>query len=132
MKDKPMSVVRLSRFKPSVRVLLLGVVFLGVTEFAFAATPPPSEVLAALADRFIEARLDHNPIMAMSITGDARYEDKFVNDLTPEFRATQHALFTDTLNALKKIDNRRLSESDRLTRAVLEYQLRSGLERAGR
>ena len=128
MKDKPMSVIRLSRFKLSVRVFLLGVVFLSVIESAAAATPPPSEVLAALADRFIAARLDLNPIMAMSITGDARYEDKFVNDLTPEFRARQHALFTDTLNALKKIDTRRMSESDRLTRAVLEYQLRIGLE----
>ena len=128
-----MSLFRSNRVNVPVFPSLLTVLFCTAMQFAVAATQrpapvPPSDALAALADHFIEARLDLNPIMAMSITGEARYEDKFVNDLTPEFRARQHALFTDTLNALKKIDTRRLSESDRLTRAVLEYQLRNGLD----
>lgn len=95
---------------------------------AIAVEGTPSAQLATLADRFIERRMDLNPLMATWITGEARYDDKFVNDLTPEFRAAERALYAETLAALSQIDPRGLAETDRITHAVLEYQVNMGLE----
>lgn len=112
--------------------LLLLLVSLGAISQTLqaAASESPSAALAALADRFVETRLDLDPLMGTRITGEARYEDKFVNNLTPEHRANEQALFADTLKALNKIDARKLSDADRLTRALLEYQARIGLDGA--
>ena len=107
-----------SRFNVYCFPLLLVVLWSVIAQPAIAVDVTPSAELAALADRFIETRMDLNPLMATWITGEARYEDKFVNDLTPEFRAKERAMFAETLAALKKIDARNLAESDRLTRAA--------------
>ena len=123
-----MSHIRSRRFNASTGFSLLAFFCCAISPLALAVAPTPSEALAALADHFIETRLDLNPLMGTWITGDVRYEDKFVNDLTPAFRAQERALFTDTLKALKKIDVRSFSESDQLTRAVLEYQAVIGLD----
>ncbi len=125
-----MSHIRSRCFNISTVPLLLACFCCAMSQLAVAVTVTPSKALAALADQFIETRLDLDPFIGTWLTGDARYEDKFVNNLTPAFRAKERALFTDTLSALRKIDVRGLSESDRLTRAVLEYQVSRGLEAA--
>lgn len=107
------------------------VIFCSAVGQTVAAVPvSASTELAALAERVIETRLDMNPLMGTSMTGEARYEDKFVNNLSAAFRAKERAMFIETLAGLKKIDLRKLSESDRLTFAVMEYQARTGLDAA--
>ena len=125
-----MSHIRSRRLNTSAVSLWLACFCCAMSPLVVAVTVTPSKALAALADQFIETRLDLDPFLGTWLTGDARYEDKFVNNLTPAFRAKERDLFTDTLSALRKIDVRGLSESDRLTRAVLEYQVSRGLEAA--
>ena len=62
---------------------LLVLCFGNIAQPAFAAPPASSATLAALADSFVDARFELNPLMGTMITGDVRYEDKFVNNLTP-------------------------------------------------
>ena len=118
------------QFTTAFLAAMLVLCFGNIAQPAFAAPPAPSATLAALADSFVDARFELNPLMGTRITGDVRYEDKFVNELTPEFRAKERALFTNTLNALKRIDVKKLSAQDRLTRSVLEYQAKSGRDAA--
>ena len=125
-----MSQVRSRRFNTAFSVVVLMACVCTIPQLAVANPVVPSATLAALADRFVDTRMDLNPLIGTMITGDVRYENKFVNSLTPAFRAKERVLFIDTLNALKKIDAKDLSGQDRLTRAVLEYQARQGLDTA--
>ena len=96
--------IRSRRFNTAFSAAALMACVCTLSQLAVANPVVPSATLAALADRFVDTRMDLNPLMGTMITGDARYEDKFVNNLTPAFRAKERALFVDTLNALKKID----------------------------
>ena len=81
-----------------------------------------AEQLAALGDRYLERGFELNPIGATR-TGEERYFGLFVNDLTPEHRARERALQTETLAALKTIDEKQLAPADQLTRSILEYRV---------
>jgi uncharacterized protein (DUF885 family) len=90
--------------------------------------PSASIQLAALAERYTDKWLELNPLNASQLTSEERYEDKFVNDLTPEYRATVVRFNTEILQSLNKIDLKKLSAADRITRDLLDYQLHANLE----
>ena len=56
-------------FLASMLVLCFG----NIAQPAFAAPPASSATLAALADSFVDARFELNPLMGTMITGDVRY-----------------------------------------------------------
>ena len=87
----------------------------------------PSAQLAVLADRYVDRTFELNPIQA-TWNGDPRYVGKFVDNLTPAYRASERGLQAEVLEALKKIDPRQLPETDRLTHAVLAYRATMRLE----
>ena len=87
-----------------------------------AVAPKPGAQLAALAERYTDEGFALNPIGATRI-GEERYYGMFVNNLTPDYRRRERALYTETLAALQQIDARQLSAADRLSFEVLEYRL---------
>ncbi len=89
-----------------------------------AADASPAAQLERLAERYIDQSFELNPVMATWV-GESRYAGQFVNNLTPAFRARDRQLQVETLEALNKIDPAQLSDSGRLTHAVLAY--RAGL-----
>ncbi|MES2049323.1 MAG: DUF885 domain-containing protein [Pseudomonadota bacterium] len=102
--------------------------FLASPAHAKTVTPSASSQLSALAERYIDKVLELNPLDASQLTGEERYEDKFVNELTAGHRANVGKLNIDTLRALKRIDPKKLSAADRITRDLLDYQVRNNLE----
>ncbi len=88
-----------------------------------SAAATPSQALAALADRYIDSTFDLNPLQGTGATGDERYADKFVDNLTPAYRAREAAFLDDMSKALRKIDAGKLSASERITYEILEYQV---------
>jgi uncharacterized protein (DUF885 family) len=86
-----------------------------------------SERLAQLAEQYIESTFELNPVMA-TWSGEARYADKFVNNLTPAFREREKTLQVQTLRSLEQFDPSTLSEADRLTFDVLKYRATMRLE----
>jgi len=87
-----------------------------------------SQELSDLANRFIDTSFDLNPMQATSVTGDDRYADKFVVNLTPAFRERESAFLKEMSRALKKIPSAQLTANDRLTYDVLDYQIRQRLD----
>jgi uncharacterized protein (DUF885 family) len=89
----------------------------------------PAAQLQQLADSYIESTFELNPIQGTYV-GEARFADKFVNNLTPQFRERERKLNADTLEALKKIEPDKLPEAERLTYEVLKYRATLRLEEA--
>ncbi len=85
------------------------------------AAAAPAEQLAALADQYVERTFELDPMMA-TWAGERKYADRFVDRLTPEFRARDLALQEETLAALSRIDAAALLLEDRLTYDVLKYR----------
>jgi uncharacterized protein (DUF885 family) len=102
--------------------------FLANPGWSKTVAPSASAQLAALAERYTDRFLELNPLDASQLTNEERYEDKFVNDLTAAHRATVVKLNTDILQSLNKIDLKKLSAADRITRDLLDYQLHTNLE----
>jgi uncharacterized protein (DUF885 family) len=123
------------RFPCQIQARLAQVILLPVLAFSLASpawsaavAPAASVQLAALAERYIDGYLELNPLEASQLTNDERYEDKFVNELTTGHRAAVLKLNTETLQALKRIDGKKLSAADRITHELLQYQLKTNLE----
>ncbi len=102
--------------------------FLANPVWSKTVVPSASTQLTALADRYIDKFLELNPLDASELTNEERYEDKFVNELSAKHRANVVKLNTDTLKALDRIDLTKLNAADRITRDLLDYQLRTNLE----
>lgn len=102
--------------------------FLAIPAWAKTVAPTASHQLNALAERYIDKYLELNPLDASQLTNEERYEDKFVNELTAGHRATVVKLNTETLKALNRIDLKQLNAAERITRDLLDYQLRTNLE----
>ena len=81
-----------------------------------------SERFAALLDIFYENELALHPINA-TYEGDNRYNDQFVNALSPDVEQKLKAHYTKYLAALEGFDGEALSDSERMSKAVLEWEL---------
>ncbi len=90
----------------------------------------PNAGLAALGERYVEQGFALNPLRA-TFVGDARFHDKFVDELTPAARERDRQLQTETVASLKKIDAASLSAPDQLTHAVMLHRAQTRLEELG-
>lgn len=98
--------------------------------FPLVATTPlfaqSDAVLARLCDRYWDALMEHSPTRATDI-GDYRYNDK-LPDLSDAARLKFDEVLKGFLAEAKSIAPGKLSESDRLTRDLLERALRDALK----
>ncbi|HKE45934.1 MAG TPA: DUF885 domain-containing protein [Steroidobacteraceae bacterium] len=85
-----------------------------------AATPGADQQLHDIVENYFEEGLVLDPVFATQI-GDNRYNDRFPNDLSPEWRAADRALEERALKSLEGIDAASLSEGGRLTYDVFKY-----------
>ncbi len=95
---------------------------------ALAADAPerPSARLAALADRYYEAKARLDPVLA-TFTGDNRFDGDLAINIAPAEVKKRHALCRDVLRKLKSIDRSRLARADATTYDLLEDEVRSAL-----
>ncbi len=83
--------------------------------------------LNTLYEEYFDRNLELNPLRATFI-GDNRWNDRFPNNLGPEHRAAQKALWTEYLDKLQSFDASRLQGQDRLNYDMLTYNLKISLE----
>lgn len=81
-----------------------------------------SEKFATLLDEYYEATLQLNPLQA-TFEGDNRFNEKFVNDLDPAVVETIEAQLRKYKTALAGFDDADLNSSERVSKAVLNWEL---------
>ncbi|PHR74092.1 MAG: DUF885 domain-containing protein [Lutibacter sp.] len=64
-----------------------------------------------------------------TFAGDNRYNDKLPNDLSDEFSAKLKSFYSDTKNSLSKFNDADLSDSEKMSKAVLTWDCNINLER---
>ncbi|GAB3328778.1 DUF885 family protein [Hymenobacter humi] len=92
-----------------------------------ATTVATSAPLAALFDAYWEDRAKLFPLNATS-QGDYRYNDQLPNDQTRAFRQQQERFYEQYLASLKKFDRTLLSDADRVSYDIFEYEMQNRLE----
>lgn len=83
--------------------------------------PNLSEEFAAVLESYYEDGLKLNPINATT-AGDHRYDDVFTNLLSDEHIAKAKAHFEGYKNKLNDFPDESLTESERMSKAILEWQ----------
>ncbi|HZF14890.1 MAG TPA: DUF885 domain-containing protein [Steroidobacteraceae bacterium] len=92
-----------------------------------APTPAtPAAQVNALVDRYFEEQLKLQPVSATYL-GDARYNDKYTNSLSPKFVAESEARERRYLKEIERIDPSSLEGTDRITYDVFKYDRESAL-----
>lgn len=99
---------------------------------ASRAGSPPTAAAAtgavqALFDDYWQEALALNPLQA-TFVGDTRYNDQLPNTLGPEFRAREHAFDLKWLARVEAIDDRDLSNDERLGVDILRRTLQRDLD----
>ena len=94
-----------------------------------AATPKLSEgeKLAAIAERYFQDNLTLNPLRGSQTTGEAKYEGELAIDIAPTHRVMQRALYQRVQREVVALNEKLLSSSDQLTRALLDDEVTSRL-----
>ncbi|MFT5791696.1 MAG: hypothetical protein ACI9LI_001034, partial [Saprospiraceae bacterium] len=64
-----------------------------------------------------------------TFAGDNRYNDQLPNDLTDEFKDNLKLFYSDTKNSLSKFNDVDLSDSEKMSKAVLTWDCDINLER---
>src|SRR5258708_10297455 len=95
---------------------------------ALAADAPsrPSARLAAVAERYYEAKARFDPVSA-TFSGDNRFDGELAINIAPAEVRKHHALYRDVLRKLKAIDRGRLARADATTYDLLEAETPSPL-----
>ncbi|MEM8499401.1 MAG: hypothetical protein AAF542_15360 [Pseudomonadota bacterium] len=86
-----------------------------------------SDQFDELLDQYYEDFLKLNPLQA-TFEGDPRYNDQFVNNLDPDVEQSIKATLTRYLSALEKFDDSSLSDSQQMSKGVLEWELGINLD----
>lgn len=86
-----------------------------------ATTNNKNPEFSKMMDAYYQEDLKLNPIAATA-TGDSRYNNSFQNTLSEEFRNENKAHYTKFLNELKAFDDANLSESEKLSKEVLQWE----------
>lgn len=89
-----------------------------------------SQQFAALLETYYEQNLALNPISA-TFEGDPRFNDSFVNDLSAEVEQQFIAHYEKYQAALSGFADGELTESERMSKAVLEWELDMSLAGIG-
>ena len=94
---------------------------------AGAGASSDSAALHKLFEDYFERQLELNPLSATFI-GDHRYDDKFTNNISPEFIALSLEVDRKALADAQQLAARQLPEADRLSVEIFMYNLRTSLE----
>lgn len=86
-----------------------------------------SAALAALAERYRDARVRMDPVQFGTEAGDNRYDDQLQITIAPAHRRQRFANYRQFLRQLAAIDRNRLDRSDALTHELLVAELRTQL-----
>lgn len=92
------------------------------TELANSTESAASGKFDELLDAYYEDFLKLNPLQA-TFEGDSRYNDQFVNTLDPAAEKNLKETMGKYLSALSEFDDGGLSESQKMSRDVLEWEL---------
>ncbi len=87
-----------------------------------------SEQFSTILDNYYEDGLKLNPLNATA-AGDNRYNDQFPNPLSDEHSTNLKAYYTRYNDLLKGIDETQLSESEKMTKAILQWECDINLEK---
>jgi uncharacterized protein (DUF885 family) len=92
-----------------------------------AANPAVTRELHRIFDEYFEARLVLNPVFATYI-GDNRYNDRYVNNISPAWREAARALERDALERIEGIDPTGLAGQDLLSYEIFKSDRKIALE----
>ena len=95
------------------------------------ATQPTSAADAAftaLAARYFDERMDLDPLRASAMLADPRYEGRLEIGIQPEHIAREKALYQRVAAELAKLPPEDLSADNRLSRELLDWELRDAME----
>lgn len=106
-----------------ITILLIAVVVMNSCkkESKKETVPQPNAEFAALLDNYYEDGLRMNPISA-TLAGDHRYDAVFSNFLSDEYETESKALFEDYKKKLAEFPDESLTESERMSKAILEWE----------
>jgi len=90
-------------------------------------TENQTEAFNQMLDDYYEEGLVLNPINA-TMVGDNRYNDKFPNILSDKWIASTKTYYEKFLNKLSEFDEENLSESEKMTKAILKWECEMNLE----
>jgi uncharacterized protein (DUF885 family) len=102
---------------------------LGGAAHAAEAAPPRNADLQQLFEDYFERSLQLNPLQATFI-GDHRYDDRLTNNISPAFIAESLAVDRQFLAAASKLEERSLSEADRLSLDIFLSERRTSIAAA--
>ena len=80
-----------------------------------------------MLDDYYEEGLKLNPINA-TMSGDARYNDILPNPLSNEHQNSVKAYYTKYSKMLTQFDDKNMSESERMTSSILQWECDINLE----
>lgn len=89
--------------------------------------PEPNTDFVTMLDNYYEDGLRLNPIQA-TFAGDNRYNDQFPNPLDPANIETVKKHYQSYLDRLEKIDESTLTDTELMTKAILEWECNINLE----
>ena len=109
---------------PFLAVALVAPLTAGTRSGTDGQAPAPTEAqkLKALLDAQWEESLQRNPVQATAL-GDDRFNDRFPNTLSPEWRKEDEALLAKWLKAFKALDRTKLTGQDLLSRDIMVRDL---------
>lgn len=74
-----------------------------------------------------EGKLKINPVMNATFAGDSRYNDYFPNFLSDDYQESLHEFYSDFKNKLTNFEDADLSESQKMSKAVLAWDCKMAL-----
>ena len=97
------------------------------TEETKTAINMPNEDFDKLLDDYYEEGLKLNPLNA-TYAGDNRYNDQYPNPLSEEHLSKTKAYYNNYLNELNKINDSSLTDSQKMSKAILKWEVDMALE----
>ena len=98
----------------------------GTPEAGVGATADSTKGLPGLFNNFWEQQLRLDPLSATAY-GDNRYNDQLPNNQTRAFRDTLRTFYQGYLDKLQKFDREKLSDQDKISYDIFEYEMKHGL-----
>jgi uncharacterized protein (DUF885 family) len=86
-----------------------------------------TEAFNKMLDDYYQEGLKLNPLNA-TMSGDDRYNDQFPNTLSDDYQNKLKAYYTKYKNMLKEFDEANMSESEKMTKAILQWECDINLE----
>jgi uncharacterized protein (DUF885 family) len=85
---------------------------------------------AVLAARYFDERMDLDPLQASALLADPKYEGRLEIGIAPDHIARERALLERVATELARLPPERLDAADRLSRELLDREVRNAMEGA--